>query len=227
MEVRFTIPPRRPTEPTGMAETYERENIWTVPNLLSVLRIILTPLVAYFILEKEFSPALVVLCVAGFTDFLDGCIARTIPSQMSMLGSFLDPLADKVLITTLFVTLSFSGLMPVALTALVVTRDVLLIVTGVVIRIVSLPPPRSVERVLDFSQTTVQLSPTLISKVNTAVQLITAVLTLTNAALQSPWEQEYLLCLWALTAATTIVSGVHYIFAKNTFKIANSKEDPE
>ncbi|XP_054287874.1 cardiolipin synthase (CMP-forming)-like [Macrosteles quadrilineatus] len=217
MEVRFTIPRPRPGAPM---ET-ERENIWTVPNLFSTIRLLLSPCIAYLVIQEEFPAALVILCIAGVTDFLDGCIARAFPSQASRLGSILDPVADKVLITTLFVTLSIVGLIPVALTALVVTRDVLLVVTCVVVRITSLPPPRTFERLLDFSQT-VQLSPTVISKVNTAVQLITAVLTLTDAVLETGWDKDFLIVMWALTAATTIVSGVYYIFAKNTFMIESS-----
>jgi phosphatidylglycerophosphate synthase len=74
---------------------------------------------------------------------------------------------------------------------------------------------------------TVQLSPTAISKVNTALQLLTAVLTLTNAVLQQAWHEDFLLCLWAVMAATTIVSGLHYVFSKNTFKYSNDSGAPE
>lgn len=74
---------------------------------------------------------------------LDGWIARTWKSQSSKMGSFLDPMADKVLIATLFLTLTYADLIPIALTGIIIARDVLLVVAGFVIRYRSLPPPVS------------------------------------------------------------------------------------
>jgi len=72
---------------------------------------------------------------------LDGAIARRFPSQASMLGSFLDPLADKVLAASLFLSLTYSGAIPAALTSLVVSRDVLLVYAGLYIRYMAITPP--------------------------------------------------------------------------------------
>lgn len=74
---------------------------------------------------------------------LDGWIARTWESQSSNLGSFLDPMADKVLIATLFLSLTYADLIPVALTGMIIARDVILVTAGFVIRYRSLPPPVS------------------------------------------------------------------------------------
>ncbi|XP_046678498.1 cardiolipin synthase (CMP-forming) isoform X1 [Homalodisca vitripennis] len=156
------------------------------------------------------------------TDFLDGWIARTFPNQASRVGSFLDPLADKVLITTLFLTLTYSGLMPIPLTLLVVTRDAILLSAGLYIRFHSLPPPRTFRRLVDLSHATAQLSPTLISKVNTAVQLITVGATLAATLLPFPHD-DLLILLWCFAASTTIASAMSYVFAKDTYVVLRSR----
>lgn len=74
---------------------------------------------------------------------LDGWIARTWESQASKMGSFLDPMADKILIATLFLSLTYADLIPIGLTSLIIARDLLLVVAGFVIRYQSLPPPVS------------------------------------------------------------------------------------
>lgn len=75
---------------------------------------------------------------------MDGWIARTWESQSSKMGSFLDPMADKILIGTLFLTLTYADLIPIALTGIIVARDVALVAAGFVIRYRSLPPPVSI-----------------------------------------------------------------------------------
>ena len=72
---------------------------------------------------------------------MDGYIARRFPGQASSLGSFLDPLADKVLVTALYLSLTYVGIIPAALTSLVVSRDVLLVYAGLYIRYMSIVPP--------------------------------------------------------------------------------------
>ena len=89
-----------------------RENVLTYPNGLSLLRIGLTPVLSICILNHYYLTSLSVLLVAGVTDVLDGYIARTFPSQRSVLGSVLDPLADKLLIATLFLSLTKVSLIP-------------------------------------------------------------------------------------------------------------------
>lgn len=195
------------------------ENIWTVPNMLCMTRIILTPYIAYLILQEEFNMAFVALVVAGVTDFLDGWIARTFESQASRLGSFLDPLADKVLITTVFLSLTFAQKLPVFLTFLVVLRDVVLFSAGLMIKMNSLPSSGRFWKLRDLSSTSVQLCPTFISKVNTAVQLITVAITLAASSEDIAHQcQPVVYSLWCLTGATTVASGLSYLLVKNTFK---------
>ncbi|KRT81571.1 hypothetical protein AMK59_5989, partial [Oryctes borbonicus] len=130
-------------------EIIERENIYTIPNFLCVSRILISPYLGVLVLQAHFHFALVMLGVAAVTDLLDGWIARTWESQSSKMGSFLDPMADKVLIGTLFLSLTYAGLIPIVLTSIIIGRDVLLITAGFVIRYQSLPPPRTLSRYFD------------------------------------------------------------------------------
>lgn len=131
-----------------------------------------------------------------FLSQLDGLIARNWKSQASKLGSFLDPMADKMLVGSLVVSLTYCGLMPIWLSAMVILRDISLITAGFVIRYISLPPPvsviiillasrrirfdftlhrfsqRTIMRYFDATHVTAKLKPTLTSKVNTGVQLV-------------------------------------------------------
>ncbi|XP_018579669.2 probable cardiolipin synthase (CMP-forming) [Anoplophora glabripennis] len=196
----------------------ERENIYTIPNLLCVARIILSPYLGLLIVQSEFDFALAVLGVAAVTDLLDGWIARTWESQSSNLGSFLDPMADKVLIASLFLSLTYADLIPIALTGMIIARDVILVAAGFVIRYKSLPPPRTFSRYFDVSHATAQLAPTFISKVNTGVQLL-----LVGSTLAAPVfhyvGHPVLEYLWYITGVTTVAAGLSYILSKNTYKI--------
>ncbi|KPJ18117.1 putative cardiolipin synthase [Papilio machaon] len=153
-------------------EVVERENVFTIPNILCVTRITMSPYLGYVILQDNYNLALGLLVFAGVTDLLDGWIARTWKSQSSKMGSFLDPMADKVLVATLFVCLTWQDLIPLPLTLLIIARDVALVAAGFVIRYKSLPPPRTLSRYFDVTHATAQLAPTFISKVNTAIQLL-------------------------------------------------------
>uniref|UniRef100_A0A8C9GB76 cardiolipin synthase (CMP-forming) n=1 Tax=Pavo cristatus TaxID=9049 RepID=A0A8C9GB76_PAVCR len=88
------------------------ENPWTIPNILSMARMGLAPVLGYLIVEENFNVALGVFVLAGVTDLLDGFIARNWANQKSALGSALDPLADKILISVLYVSLTCANLIP-------------------------------------------------------------------------------------------------------------------
>uniref|UniRef100_A0A0K8TE25 cardiolipin synthase (CMP-forming) n=1 Tax=Lygus hesperus TaxID=30085 RepID=A0A0K8TE25_LYGHE len=196
----------------------EREYIWTIPNILCVSRITVCPFLGYLIIQENYLISCVILAVGGITDFLDGFIARNFKGQSSKLGSFLDPLADKVLVATVFSTLTFNGIIPVALTSIIVARDVFLAAAGFFIRYQSLPPPKSWTRYFDPSHATAQLAPTFISKINTFVQLGTICCTL-SAPVLGFLDHPHLIHLWWLTGATTILSAGSYLFSSNTYRI--------
>lgn len=203
-------------------EVVEKENIYTIPNVLCVTRIVMSPYLGYVILQDNYNLALGLLVFAGVTDMLDGWIARTWKGQSTKMGSFLDPMADKVLIATLFISLTWQNLIPLPLTMLIVARDVALVIAGFVIRYMSLPPPRTLSRYFDVTHATAQLEPTLISKVNTFIQLV-----LVGTALASPVfgfvDHPAMTALCGVTAASTVASAASYIISKNTYKFLKKK----
>ncbi|XP_014242279.1 probable cardiolipin synthase (CMP-forming) [Cimex lectularius] len=202
-----------------MERIIERENIWTFPNILCLMRICASPYLGYLIVKEDFNIAFYLMMFAGFTDLLDGLIARNYRSQASKLGSFLDPLADKILISTMFITMTYVDLVPVALTSLIIARDVWLAAIGFYIRYLSLPPPKTFARYFDLSHATAKIKPLFISKVNTLFQLATAGISLTSPVFGFS-DHPYLLYLWSVTASTTIISAICYVyFSKDTYKI--------
>lgn len=203
-------------------EVIERENIFTVPNWLCVGRIAMSPYLGYVIIQSEFSLAMGLLVAAGLSDLADGFIARNWKGQMSNFGSFLDPLADKCLMSTLVVSLSYCELLPIWLAITILFRDVFLIAAGFVIRWQSLPPPKTFNRYFDATHATAQLAPTFISKVNTAIQLFTVATTL-GAPIWDYIDHPYLHGLWYLTGVTTAAAAVSYITKKNTYKFLRDK----
>uniref|UniRef100_A0A8C5MX76 Cardiolipin synthase (CMP-forming) n=1 Tax=Leptobrachium leishanense TaxID=445787 RepID=A0A8C5MX76_9ANUR len=171
------------------------ENPWTIPNLLSMTRIGLSPVLGYLIVGEDFHIALGIFALAGVTDLLDGYIARNWANQKSALGSALDPLADKILISVLYVCLTYAGLIPVPLTVMIILRDIALIAAVFYVRYKTLPPPRTAGKYFNPCYATARLEPTFISKMNTAVQLI-----LVAASLAAPVfnfvDSVYLQALW-------------------------------
>jgi len=204
-------------------EIIERENIWTIPNLLCMGRIVTSPFLSYLVLSHDYQIALWLLAFAGLSDLADGWIARTWTSQASKLGSFLDPVADKLLVGTLFLSLAWVGLMPIPLTCLVVSRDVVLVTAASYIRYRSLPPPKTLARYFDPTHATVQLAPTLTSKLNTGVQLSLVAGTLAAPVFHFV-DHPILQCLCYITAITTVAGGVSYLLSKDTYKLLRKKK---
>ncbi|XP_070172413.1 probable cardiolipin synthase (CMP-forming) [Polyergus mexicanus] len=204
-------------------EIIEKENIWTIPNLLCMGRIVTSPFLSYLILSQDYQIALWLLAFAGVSDLADGWIARTWTSQASKLGSFLDPVADKLLVGTLFLSLAWVGLIPVPLTCLVIARDVALVSAASYIRYRSLPPPKTLARYFDPTHATVQLAPTLMSKLNTGVQL-SLVAGMLAAPVYHFVDHPILQYLCYITAFTTIAGGVSYLLSKDTYKLLRRKK---
>ncbi|KAK2879176.1 hypothetical protein Q8A67_019967 [Cirrhinus molitorella] len=198
------------------------ENPWTIPNYLCMARIVLSPVLGYLIMEQYFHVSLGLFVLAGATDLLDGYIARNWPNQKSALGSALDPLADKILISVLYVSLTYAQLIPAPLTALIISRDIALIAAVFYVRYKTVPPPVTLSKFFNPCYTTARLKPTLISKINTAVQLF-----LVAASLAAPvfhyTDSVLLQSLWYITALTTTVSGYsYYHYGKKTVEVLNN-----
>ncbi|XP_020770176.2 cardiolipin synthase (CMP-forming) isoform X2 [Bos indicus] len=199
------------------------ENPWTIPNMLSMTRIGLAPVLGYLIIEEDFNIALGVFALAGLTDLLDGFIARNWASQKSALGSALDPLADKILISILYISLTYADLIPVPLTYMIISRDVMLIAAVFYVRYRTLPTPRTLSKYFNPCYATARLKPTFISKVNTAVQLI-----LVAASLAAPVfnyaDSIYLQILWCFTAFTTAASAYsYYHYGRKTVQVIKGR----
>lgn len=165
-----------------------------LPNLLTLIRIFCSPVFVGLVLYGHHSWALVVFLAAGLTDALDGMIARVL-NQQTTLGQYLDPLADKLLLVTAFVVLSFDGEIPVWATLVVVSRDVIISVGSLVIHLLC-------ERV--------DITPTWMGKATTVIQLVYIVAVLLGTTATVP---EWL--AWTVLAAMvglTVASGLHYVF---------------
>ncbi|XP_002741310.1 cardiolipin synthase (CMP-forming)-like [Saccoglossus kowalevskii] len=201
----------------------QKENIYTIPNLLTTSRIAISPLLGYLVLHEYLWFATCLFGIAGITDLLDGYIARNFANQQSVFGSILDPLADKILVGVLTVSLTAVNLIPIPLTFVIVGRDALLLSYSFYLRYTSLPPPFTLRRYFDVTHATVKLKPLLISKVNTNIQLITVAASLA-APVFGYCDHQYLHALWCLTAGTTVLSGLTYVFAKDTFKILSKRK---
>uniref|UniRef100_A0A8C1Y3U1 Cardiolipin synthase (CMP-forming) n=1 Tax=Cyprinus carpio TaxID=7962 RepID=A0A8C1Y3U1_CYPCA len=191
------------------------ENPWTIPNYLCMARILLSPVLGYLIMEQYFHVSLGLFVLAGATDLLDGYIARNWPNQKSALGSALDPLADKILISILYVSLTCAQLIPAPLTALIISRDVALIAAVFYVRYKTVPPPVSLHLSI------ILLLP-CVFQINTGVQLF-----LVAASLAAPvfhyTDSVLLQSLWYITALTTAASGYsYYHYGKKTVEVLNN-----
>ncbi|KAG0144796.1 hypothetical protein CROQUDRAFT_659471 [Cronartium quercuum f. sp. fusiforme G11] len=196
----------------------KRENIYTFPNLLTSTRILLCPLLAYTIINEHHFISSVTLFYCGLSDWLDGRLARKYPKQMSsVLGTILDPAADKILMTTLVISLGWKELLPLPLAILIVGRDMLLALSALYFRYQSLPPPKTFNRFWDFSLPSAEVKPTQISKYNTFLQL--SLVGLTTVAPIVPLDISTPLSILQWTVAfTTFTSGLSYVFSKDAIR---------
>jgi len=166
----------------------------TIPNVITLIRIILIPWFAILLINGSFKQALWVFAGAAVTDGLDGLIARWF-SQKTYLGSLLDPIADKLLLSTAFIALAIMKEIPVWLAVIVISRDVV-IVLGV--------------SILFLTQVRFEMNPTLSSKMNTVFQLLLILLVLSSGYVHfDPWVKQGLVLA---TLIFTVFSGFHYIY---------------
>lgn len=159
---------------------------------------LVAPLVL-MLLDARYGWALLIFFVAGFTDGLDGFLAKRFEWR-SWLGGILDPLADKLLLVTTFVTLGYIGLVPIWLLAVVVTRDLVITSGAVAFRLLI---GNLVAR------------PTAISKINSAAQLLYVLLVVANEGFGIPGNVIVIALGW-IVLATTAVSGLDYVYTWGT-----------
>jgi CDP-diacylglycerol--glycerol-3-phosphate 3-phosphatidyltransferase len=147
------------------SDPQKTDRVWTIPNILTFARIGSAPILGYLIINHHYPAALSLFIISGLTDLIDGWIARRYPSQSSALGSFLDPFADKMLVGFVVISLAYVNLIPLWLLALILSRDVAIMCVAGYLRVKSVPPPRTLKKIFNMKNATVQLYPTFISKV--------------------------------------------------------------
>jgi len=169
-------------------------NLRWLPNAICLARMVLVAPIVIALLEREYMLVLALIVVAGGSDALDGYLAKTF-GWRTRLGSLLDPAADKLLLTSVFLSLTYLGFVPVALTLIVVARD-LVILTGAA--------------AYQFLFGRLEGQPTLISKLNTACQLSFVLFMIMHAGFAWP-PRMVLVLLGACVVATSVISGLNYV----------------
>ncbi len=166
-----------------------------IPNIITVFRFLLVPPVVLLMLNQRFGAALIVFGIAGFSDALDGYLAKRY-NWTSRLGSLLDPLADKLLLLSAFITLAWLHWIPLWLVSLVILRD-LVIVSGAIVYHMRIEQ--------------LDAKPSLVSKLNTVAQILLVLAVMFTQAIQELPALWMDVLLYSVLA-TTIWSGVDYIW---------------
>jgi cardiolipin synthase len=152
---------------TGVWACAEPGRRLSIPNLITLGRIILVPVVVWAIISGEMLPAFALFVIAGISDAVDGFIAKRF-HMASELGAYLDPLADKALLVSIYVALGIARALPISLVILVVSRDIMIISGFVLALLVDKP---------------MQVRPHPVSKLNTVMQILLATLVLAEKGL--------------------------------------------
>lgn len=189
--------------PPSARERFDEARLINIANGLTAARVLLVPYFAYLLISGREKAALAVFAVCGATDALDGLLARWL-RQRTLVGALLDPIADKLLMATAFIVLSWVHIVPLRLAVMVISRDVFIVVGSFLYLLL-----------FDSSD----IRPTLLSKVNTAVQIVTVIYFLSVAAFPAeamalgagarslPCRAVTLAC-----AVTTVISGLQYLY---------------
>lgn len=174
--------------------TPRRNPLSTAPNLLTIIRLCLAPFLVSCILENRFEIAFILFVIAGITDGLDGFLARVL-KQGTTLGQYLDPIADKLLLSTLFVVLTYKSLIPTTVTVLVFGRDFAILIVAAVMY--------SVVGRRDFG-------PSIFGKANTLAEITAVAVVLLHQLVAAKWVVILRLVALDATIGLTVLSGLHY-----------------
>jgi len=168
---------------------------WSLlPNIITVMRIILIAPIVWLLLEDDFTTALILFAVAGVSDAIDGFLARHFHWQ-SWWGSVLDPLADKLLQVSCYITLAWMGHIPVWLVVVIVSRDVIIVAGALVYH---------------HSVNMFEAEPSLASKFNTLVQIVLVLLVVMHVGVYAVPEMVIDVMI-GVVLVTTVYSGVDYV----------------
>ncbi len=167
----------------------------SAPNLLTLLRLIFVPITVIAVIEGKYGWALALFITAGITDGLDGLLARLL-QQKTVLGQYLDPIADKLLLSTMFLVLASRHRIPPSVTVLVFSRDIIILIVCTLLYAVG------AMRVFH---------PSLFGKANTVVQVVTVPLVMFHEISSAAWVAAAKRIGIYSTIVLTVVSGIHYV----------------
>lgn len=167
----------------------------TAPNVITFVRLLLVPVMAYLLLERQYGAAFLVFVSAAASDVLDGFLARVL-NQHSYLGAVLDPAADKLMVVCTGVTLVVLGLLPVWVAVAVVLRDVVIVSGFLAYR---------------WLRGHVEMTPTWLGKFNTGLVFLVFTLVLANAARLID-ASGWLFLTYVVLVSSIVASGLHYVW---------------
>ena len=167
----------------------------TVPNFITLARLITVPLIVWLMIDDRFTEATVLFVLAGISDAADGFIAKRFGSG-SELGAYLDPIADKALLVSVFVTLGLKGALPAWLIVLAVSRDFFIIGAMLLAYILSNPMP---------------VRPLLVSKVNTTAQIVLIAFVLVDRSAEIGLDILIWIAVLGVAALTVVSAGAYLI----------------
>jgi cardiolipin synthase len=187
--------------PDAIRPTIYREQEWrsrsvTAANMITILRLMLVPVVVYCMLTMQWHLAFAGFLVAGVSDAVDGFVARRF-NQRSKLGGYLDPMADKLLLVSVFVVLGFMDKLPLWLVITMVSRDALIVCAVLLSSVMAIP---------------VEIKPLMVSKANTAAQIVLAAVVLAELAFTADFG-PIRPALIILSALLTVASAGAYLVA--------------
>ncbi len=178
----------------AVAHASRRNPLRMAPNLLTLLRIFLVPILIVAVLERRFQVAFALFLVAAFTDAMDGLLARWL-SQHTMLGQYLDPVADKLMLSSLFLVLTWMGILEPRVAILVFGRDIGMLLTAVILY--------ATANLRDFH-------PSLLGKANSFSQVLAIGMVLLDLIYARSWVLTAREAMLDATMILTVASGFHY-----------------
>jgi len=171
------------------------QHLLNIPNILTLARIVMTPIIVYMVLTEQVWVALILMVIAGVTDILDGAIARYYDLHTAV-GAYLDPLADKIMLISLFITLFIVKEVPLFVFLAVIFRDIIIVVGAIIYEMLT---------------HRLTMEPSQISKATTFMQIVYVVLLLLNMAVVIP--AIFLQVSMWLAFILTCASGLHYLIS--------------
>ncbi|CAN5203261.1 CDP-alcohol phosphatidyltransferase family protein [soil metagenome] len=167
----------------------------TIPNLITIGRLVLVPLTVWLLISGKPLLAFVCFVMAGASDAIDGFLARRL-DQRSDLGAYLDPLADKALLVSIYVALAMLNELPVWITILVVSRDLFIVAAVVLSWMIGQP---------------IEVKPLAVSKINTVAQIVLAAFVLGDLALGSGLDVVRMGLIYLVAALTVASAGAYLV----------------